>query len=130
MPVTLSILDETTAGTRRHAGTLTCESVPSTLRDIIRLRVQQEVERLNRSDTRIFQGLVQPEQSERMLNGERPTHPILDWEQQYARAIKAFRGNGFLVLVDDRQITDLDEALDLRPQTQVTFLRLVALIGG
>ena len=88
------------------------------------------MDRYNQSDTRVFEGLIQPDETERLLNGARPSHRTLDWEKQYASAIAAFHGNGFLVLVDDRQITELDEAVDLRPQTQVTFLKLVPLIGG
>ena len=108
MALTLSILDQTTAGERRGAGDFQFESETVRLREIIRHRVQQEVERFNQSDVEPFRGLIQPEQTERMLNGVRE-RPVLIWEKQYARAIKAFEGNGFLVLVDDRQITDLDE---------------------
>ena len=129
MAVKLSILDETTAGERRNAGEFNFETATSTLRDIIEHRVQQEVERFNRSDVEVFQGLVQPEEAERILNGVRK-RPILDWRKQYAKAIAAFNGNGFLVFVDDRQITELDETLRLSPQTKLTFLKLVPLIGG
>jgi hypothetical protein len=129
MPVTFDILDETTAGECRGAGTLACEST-TTIREIIRLRVRQEVDRFNRSESEVFQGLVQPEETERVLNGVRPTHRFLDWEKQYAIAISAFESNGFLVLVDDQQITELDEAVHLQPQTKVSFLKLVPLIGG
>ncbi|CAM5557181.1 hypothetical protein SAVIM338S_04568 [Streptomyces avidinii] len=45
-------------------------------------------------------------------------------------AFAAFGRNGLLVLVGDRQITDLDEEIDLPPGTEVTFLKLVALVGG
>jgi|SRR5579862_4171119 len=58
----------------------------------------------------------------------RINHP--DAEAQFVKAITAFRKNGFLVLVDDRQITDLDEILHLTPDTRVAFLRLVPLAGG
>lgn len=129
MPLTLSILDETTAGERRSAGEFQFETSSSTLREIIRRRVQQEVERFNHSDFEVFRGLIQPEETERILNGMRQ-RPFLDWRKQYAKAITAFRGNGFLVLVDDRQVTDLDETLHLTGQTKVAFLKLVPLIGG
>ena len=42
----------------------------------------------------------------------------------------AFSRNGFVVLVGDRQIEELDEEVDLRRDTEVTFLKLVALVGG
>ena len=66
---------------------------------------------------------------ERILNGVRQ-RPVVDWEKQFAKAVAAFRGNGLLVLVDDRQITELDEPIDLQPETKVTFLKLVPLVGG
>jgi hypothetical protein len=129
MPLTLSVLDETTAGESRSAGTFQFETASLALREIIRLRVQQEVARFNEADYEVFQGLVQPEESERILNGVR-TRPELDWQRQYTRAIAAFKGNGFLVLLDDRQIMDLDETLHLTAQSKITFLRLVPLVGG
>jgi len=129
MPLTLSVQDETSAGQRRDAGEFEFDSATLALRDLIRLRIEQEVARFNKSDVEVFRGLVQPEESERILNGVR-IRPALDAEQQFAKALTAFRGNGFLILLDDRQITDLDETLHLTPQSKITFLRLIPLIGG
>ena len=42
----------------------------------------------------------------------------------------AFEKTGFLILVDDRQITDLDTEIEIHHDTAVSFLRLVPLIGG
>jgi hypothetical protein len=130
MSVTFSILDESTAGQRYDAGLFACDSDTTTLREIIRVRVKQEVDRFNRTDAPVVQLLVQPEETERLLNGVRPTQRIVDWEKQYAKAIAAFESNGFLVLVGERQILELDERVELAPETQVTFLKLVPLIGG
>jgi len=129
MPLTLSVLDEATNGERHSAGPFQFEATAITLRELIRIRVEQDVARFNASKSDPFRGLVQPEESERVLNGIR-TRPHLDWQQQFEKAIRAFNANGFLVLVDDCQITDLDQTIDLAPQTQVTFLKLVPLIGG
>jgi len=129
MLLTLPLLDETTTGESRSAGTLQLDKASPTLREIIRLRVQQEVARFNAAEYEVFQDLIQPEESERILNGVR-TRPVLDGQQQFAKAIAAFKGNGFLVLLDDRQIVDLDETLHLTPQSRITFLRLVPLVGG
>ena len=129
MALTLSILDETTAGKRRSAGDFSFDTETLSLRELIRRRVQQEVERFNQSNLQTFQGLIQPGETERILNGVRE-RPVLDWEQQYARAIIAFQGNGFLVFVDDRQIIDLDQKIELTTGTQVSFVKLVPLVGG
>ena len=77
-----------------------------------------------------FRGLVQPTAAERALNGERDKPRRVDPERQFDAAVTAFARNGFVVLVDDRQVEDLDEPIDLRRDTEVTFLRLVALVGG
>jgi len=129
MPLTLSILYETTAGERCNAGVFQFDDATLTLRELIRVFVQEEVKNFNETGSEVFRGLVQPDESERMLNGVRE-RPVLDWEKQFAKAIAAFKGNGFVVLLDERQITDLDETLHLTPQSQLTFLKLVPLMGG
>ena len=129
MPLALSVHDETTSGESRSAGIFQFDNASLTLREIIRLRVHQEVARFNEADHKVFPGLVQPEESERVLNGVR-SRPILDPQKQFTKAIAAFNGNGFLVLLDDRQIMDLDETLHLTAQSKITFLRLVPLVGG
>ena len=129
MPLTLSVLYETTAGERCNAGVFQFDEATLTLRELIRVFVQKEVERFNETGSEAFRGLVQPDESERILNGVRE-RPVLDWEKQFTKAIAAFKGNGFVVLLDQRQVTDLDEALHLTPQSQLTFLKLVPLMGG
>jgi hypothetical protein len=49
---------------------------------------------------------------------------------QHEKAIDAFEGNSFIVLVDDNQIERLDGEIALHPETSVTFLKLVPLVGG
>jgi len=57
---------------------------------------------------------------------ESKSAPYSIGRKQLTKAIAAFKGNGFLVLLDDRQITDLDEPLDITPWSKITFLRLVS----
>jgi hypothetical protein len=45
-------------------------------------------------------------------------------------ALNGFRRNAFFLIVDGRQVTDLDEVIPFRTTSQVTFLRLVPLVGG
>ncbi len=100
-----------------------------TLRDLLRARIDQEVSSYNQHLPEIFTGLVQPEESEQILNGFRlkSKHP-LDAERQFTQACHAFTRNGFLVLAGERQITDLDE--NLQPGEPIQFLKLMPLIGG
>lgn len=127
----VSFVDETTAGQRGPAWHLEIfeESLP--LREVIRRRVFQEVAEYNASGGDTFRGLVQPSDTERTLNGFRLRSPRrVDADEQAVRALDAFCRNGFIVLIDDRQVEDLDAVVDLRMGTQVTFLKLVPLVGG
>jgi hypothetical protein len=45
-------------------------------------------------------------------------------------ACAAFAGNGFVMIVGERQVEDLDEVIDLRWTPSVAFIRLVPLVGG
>jgi hypothetical protein len=93
--------------------------------------VQQEVERYNESLPEVFCGLVQPEESERILNGFRlRTRRPLDGSVQFDRACRSFEKNGFLLIVDGRQAIGLDERIQLRPDSEVQFVKLVPLVGG
>ncbi|MEV6106400.1 hypothetical protein AB0M28_17000 [Streptomyces sp. NPDC051940] len=128
---TVTFVDETTAGTRGDAWALDIAEERLTLRELIRRRVFQEVAEYNARTPEFFRGLVQPTDAERTLNGyalrERRR---IDPEKQYGLAVAAFGRNGFLVLVGDRQIEELDEEIELPLGTEVTFLKLVPLVGG
>ncbi|MEV5238962.1 hypothetical protein AB0K89_07595 [Streptomyces cinnamoneus] len=124
-------VDETTSGERRDARALDVAEERLTLREVIRRRVFEEVAELNagRSDGR--RGLVQPTETERTLNGAGGCGaPRLQPQPCYERALATFARNGFLVLVGDRQIEELDDELDLTSGTEITFLKLVPLVGG
>jgi hypothetical protein len=128
---TVSFIDETTAGERGTAWHLEIfeESLP--LREVIRRRVFQEVAEHNAKGGEVFRGLVQPTGAERTLNGFKLRTPRrVDAEEQAEKALEAFSRNGFVVLVDDRQVEDLEAVVDLRMGTQITFLKLVPLVGG
>ncbi|WP_428833249.1 hypothetical protein [Micromonospora coerulea] len=55
---------------------------------------------------------------------------VVNPRRQYDRAVEAFGRNGFIVLADHRQVDDLDGQVALRTGTEITFLRLVPLVGG
>ena len=131
MTTAIRVVDETTSG--EATGGLTLEFLDEriTVRELIRARVYQEVSEHNTRRPLIFRGLVQPKEAERVLNGYRLREPrAIDWEEQFELALDAFRRNGFLILVDDRQVDDLDDEILLRHDSAVTFLKLVPLVGG
>jgi hypothetical protein len=78
----LTIRDETATG--RPTGTMELD-VPDviTLRDLIRLRVREEVARYNAQPAERFRGLVRPRDAEEDLNGYRMLGSRrIDWERQ------------------------------------------------
>ncbi|MDX2005551.1 MAG: hypothetical protein SFU83_09770 [Meiothermus sp.] len=127
---TVTIVDETTTG-RKNNWTLEFLDETLTLREFIRRRVYEEVKEFNARQVEHFRGLVQPTDAEQTLNGYRlKPGRKLDWEAQCAKALEAFERLGFVVLVDDRQVDDLDARIELKTGTEVTFLKLVPLVGG
>jgi hypothetical protein len=127
---TITIVDESTVG-EKHAWSLDFLDETVSLRELIRQRIYQEVIEYNARLTGHFRGLVQPTQAERTLNGFRlPSKNRLDWQAQYEKAIDAFTRRGYLVLVNDEQIADLDALIELQADTEVTFFKLVPLVGG
>ena len=129
--MTIRMFDAPLHGERTPAGGIRLETDPLTLRDLIRGRLQEEVDRYNQALPETFRGLVQPEESEQILNGFRmKTARPLDWEVQCRRAYSSFEKNGFLVLVDGKQVTELDTRLDLHEDSEIDFIKLVPLVGG
>lgn len=131
MPVTLTIHDETSSGQKTHSFTLECLTERMTVRELIRARIYQEVQDYNTREPEYFRGLVEPTQAERTLNGYRlRERRQLDWQEQFQRAVEAFERNGFFVLVGHRQAERLDEEFEVKVDTEVSFVKLVPLVGG
>ncbi|HEX5541925.1 MAG TPA: hypothetical protein VFX60_10265 [Micromonospora sp.] len=128
---TVMVRDETATGRAVDCWPLTGLPDRISARELVRLRVREEVARFNANQAEHFRGLVQPTDTEATLNGYRVTRGRrLDWEQQADAACAAFARNGFVLLVGDRQVEDLDEEIDLQGDPDVAFVRLVPLVGG
>lgn len=132
MTATLTIRDEELGGATLHQFSLELLTERITVRELIRSRVFQEVKDFNAKRNQAeFQGLVQPTEAERSLNGFRlPTPRQIDWKAQYEKAIEAFEGQQILVLVNDAQVETLEDEIEVSPRTTVSFLRLTPLVGG
>ena len=129
----LNVRDQSTAslGKTEHMFNVRVSGESLRVRELIRSRVFQEAREYNRHKPEFFHSLVQPRDAECTRYGFRMAQPRdIDPQAQYEKAIQAFEGNGYVVLVDDRQVENLDETLELRPDTAVTFVRLVPLAGG
>ena len=110
--ITLTVRDETTAGEQLAALELQLAAEETTVRELIRARVHQEVRDHNAT-------LVTPRNRGRVDAGK-----------QTDVALEAFERGHVLVLVDDRQVETLDESVTLRSGSVATFLKLVPLVGG
>jgi hypothetical protein len=131
MTVSVTVHDETTSGTRTNTVTLDFLDACISVRDLLRKRVYEEVQDYNRATPEYFRGLVQPADAERVLNGDKlQKRRQIDWEEQYRRAIAAFERNGFFILVDDLQVESLDDEIELTVDTEISFVKLVPLVGG
>ena len=131
MPATLTIHDETTSGQKTNTFTLDCLTERMTVRELIRARIYQEVQDYNQKQPEYFRGLVEPTNAERVLNGYKlKTKRKIDWEEQFKRAVEAFERNGFFVLVGNKQAETLDQEFNVKVDTEVSFVRLMPLVGG
>jgi hypothetical protein len=136
MSVTLTVRDETAVGDVFSEQSLEFPSERITVRELIRERVYQEVQDFNRArGEQVFRGLVQPTDTERILNNQRPEyrlkqHRAIDWKAQFENAIEAFEKNGFFILIDNRQAEQLDQEFIVGPGTEVSFVKLTMLVGG
>ena len=123
--------DETMTG--REIGSWILPGLPEriTARELLRLRVREEVARFNAAGGPVFHGLVRPAAATETARGfELPAGGRVDWTAQADAACAAFERNGFVMIVGDRQVERLDQIIDLRRDAEVSFIRLVPLVGG
>ena len=128
----LVFVDETTSGDRDTAFALEIPDAPLTVREVIRARIHQEAARYSAADgAAVGRALVQPTAAETRLKDlkQPPARPV-DVQAQCEEAFRAFERNGFLVLVGDRQMTELDALVVDGADVEVTFLKLIPLVGG
>ncbi|MBC8083563.1 MAG: hypothetical protein H7Z21_10160 [Hymenobacter sp.] len=127
----LTIQDETAAGGILHRLELEIAQEMLTVRELIARRVYEEVAAYNARQTDVFRGLVQPTDSERVLNGFRlRPAKLIDAEQQLYKALEAFQQNGYFVLINERQAESLDEEVWLGEGATASFIKLTPLVGG
>ena len=102
-----------------------------TVRELIRARIYQEAQDYNLKEPEYFHGLVEPADAERALNGYKlKAKRKIDWQEQYRRALESFGRNGFFVLVGDKQADSLDQEFDVKVDAEISFVKLVPLVGG
>jgi hypothetical protein len=127
----LIVKDETFAGKILREIILEFKSEMVSVREIITERVLQEVEIYNHKLPEYFNGLIEPTEAEKTLNGYKlKPKKLIDGEKQVYTALDAFQKNGFFMLVDSIQAESLEQMLELKPNTQISFIKLTPLVGG
>jgi hypothetical protein len=109
------------------------DQVQLTLRTLIAERVRIEFDK--QRDAAKQPTLLVDSEMLRQLNpyAKRPEsrcETVLTADDAIEHALKAFRQNRFFVLVEGRQVEDLDDVIPFRPTSEVTFVRLVPVVGG
>ena len=127
----LLIKDESMTGENLGEVTLLFPEEQVTVKDIISQRVEKEVDDYNQKLPSVFNGLIQPSEAEKAINGYKMKKRVkIDVEKQILVALAAFQENGFFVLVDDHQAESLYEVVQIKAETTISFVKLTALVGG
>lgn len=123
---TLTIRDESLQGLQ-PSWQLDIVEEQSTLREVIRSRIYQEVSEWKAKKHSQLPCLLPPTP---LCPDPADAPSTRDWQVHYEQAIKAFEKRHYLVLIDGRQVTELDRPVQLSAHSTVTFFKLIPLIGG
>lgn len=130
MASAVRIVDQVPGSERRVSLTLQIADARITARELMRRRIFEEVAR-HHAQPRAFVGLVAPPsrsgEDDEVAEGARKP---LDWQRQFDVATRAFDAQRLILLVGGRQVESLDDEIEVLPDTEVVFLRLVPLVGG
>ncbi len=110
------------------------ESALPTLEQLIELKVRQEVMQYNEARRNEYglEYLTSEEVAKRLDKGtvKLKDKSPLDPGKEVERAKKAFEAGQFFVFANKRQVTKLDEEIDLSRGEPVVFLRILPIVGG
>jgi len=116
MSQTVSVLTEVTgSSTPSQVTRLDLPGPRVKLRDLIALQVRAELAQLA---ARSPKSVVVP------------PLPVVLPEAQVDRALLAFSAGRLFAVVDGRQIPSLDAELEIGPESEIRFVRLMPLVGG
>ncbi|MEN7546339.1 hypothetical protein AAG747_00375 [Rapidithrix thailandica] len=128
---TVTIKDESLTGQLISEIEVALENERITVKELITARVYAEVEAYNQKLPEYFNGLVQPNDAEKTLNGYKLKQKrTIDPEKQVYIAWDAFQKNGYFVLVDDEQAESLEQEVLISDSTSISFVKLTPLVGG
>lgn len=125
------ISDELLNGTVTNQVEIQVENEAISVEELICKRVSIEVENYNSRLPEYFNGLVEPLDAEKTLNGYKlKKRQLIDAEKQAYIALDAFQKNGFFILVDNEQVDDLNRKIALKSTSKISFIKLTPLVGG
>ncbi|MGE0279406.1 MAG: hypothetical protein AB7P20_02165 [Rhizobiaceae bacterium] len=117
-------LDQT--GARRPVKNIVMDwqdGVPCTVRELISERVRIEHDRFRMPDANA--------ELDAFLYAPNIRHfTKMPAEQAVDLALSAFERNAYVLFVGRKQLTDLDDVVVIEPRTEVTFIKLMPLVGG
>ena len=129
--ITLTIKDENLSGKILQEMQIAFLSETVKVKEIIEARVRKEVDIYNRKLPEYFNGLIEPTDAEKTINGYKlRDKKLIDAEKQVYVALDAFQKNGFFVLADDQQCSSLEQSIQLHSNTKISFVKLTPLVGG
>lgn len=113
------------------------QPLPVTLRELIEAVVRAEVAAFSRrqEERRLLQVLSAEQIAAgaargKVDSGGREASEAADPDAAVARALQAFEDGAYFVFLDEIQHRHLEDAVELRSESRMLFLRLVALAGG
>lgn len=126
----IEITDTTVAGVVLNKVSFDLINESPTLENIIRQRVVSEVMAYNKTLGEIFYGLVQPINSVNLSNGYKMNEAKnINAKKQVFMAVEGFKNNNYIVLINDKQMVDLNEEVSVNSETKIQFIKLTPLYG-
>jgi len=123
----LLIRDETITGRIESEQTIYFPIAIVSVKDIITQRVKEEVTR--RQDIQAMRAFEEPRDlASRDKKAKSPKN--IDVEVQIEKAFQLFNDQQIILLINNRQAEYLEEQVVIMPETVVSFLKLVPLVGG
>ena len=130
-PFTVRIKDETAGGKTTGEIDVRFNTELISVKDIIKAKVTAEVEAYNNKMPEYFNGLVQPNEAEKTINGFKLKQKRkIDAEKQCYTALDAFNKNAYFVLIDNIQADSLEQMIVINKNTEISFIKLTPLVGG
>ena len=131
IPMKILIKDETPGGETQNSFPIEIKQEYLTVKELIKIRIFEEVKRYNEKLPEYFSSLVQPTNSEVTLNGYKMIEKKkVDPEVQFYHALDAFMKNGFFLILNNVQISSLEEKIKIQDNMELNFVKLTPLVGG